>query len=85
MKALNRVLLTLVVAVGVALLWSFAARTNWASSVSILGVGENYESVFEPMIKVVAAITVMVAGTQLVQKAWSWITKLRSRTAQPSH
>lgn len=85
MKTLNRTLLTLVLAVGVALTWSFVAQTDWASSVSLLGVGEDYESALEPMIKVAAAITVMVAGTQLVQRAWSWAGKLRSRTAQPSH
>ena len=85
MKTLDRILLILVLAVGVALSWSLVARTDWASSVSLLGVGENYDSALEPMIKVAAAITVMVAGTQFVQKAWSWAGKFRSRTAQVSH
>lgn len=85
MRTLNRTLLILVLAVGVALSWSFVARTDWASSVSLLGVGEDYDSALEPMIKVAAAITVMVTGTQFVQRAWSWANKLRSRAAQPSH
>lgn len=84
MKTLNRTLLTLVLAVGVALSWSSVARTDWASSVSLLGVGEDYESALDPMIKVAAAMTVMVAGTRLMQAAWSGINKLRSRAAQPS-
>ncbi len=85
MRTLNRVLLTLVLAVGVGLTWSFVARTDWASSVSVLGLGEDYGSALEPIIKAAAAITVMVTGTRLVQRAWSWANRLRSRIAQPSH
>lgn len=79
MKTLNRILLILVLAVGVALAWSMISRTDWASSVSLLGVGEDYDNALQPMVKVGAAIVVMVAATQLVQKAAGWITKARSR------
>jgi len=79
MKTLNRTLLTLVLAVGVVLTWSMISQTAWASSVSLLGVGEDYDNVLQPWIKVGAAIVVMVAATQLVQKASGWIGKARSR------
>lgn len=69
MKTLNRVLLTLVLATAIALVWSWLSRTNWADSVSVLGVGENYENALQPIIKVGAAGVVMVTATQLVQGA----------------
>ena len=69
MKTLNRILLTLVLATAIALVWSVLSRTGWASSVSLLGGGENYENALQPMIKIGDAIVVMVAATQLVERA----------------
>ncbi|MCP3994659.1 MAG: hypothetical protein GY722_06270 [bacterium] len=69
MKTLNRTLLTLVVATAIALGWSWIARTDWAASASILGVGQDYDNAIQPILKVAAAIVVMVAATQLIQRA----------------
>ena len=73
MKTLNRILLILVLATGIALVWSWLSRTDWADSVSVLGVGENYDNVLQPMIKVGAAIVVMVTATQLVQRTYQFV------------
>lgn len=73
MKTLNRVLLTLVLATAIALIWSWLSRTGWADSVSLLGVGENYDNALQPFIKVGAAVAVMVAATQLVQRVHRFV------------
>ncbi len=75
MKALDRTLLTLVLATAIALGWSWVSRTDWAASVSILGVGQNFENALQPIIKVAAAIVVMVTATQLVQNAYRFISE----------
>ncbi len=73
MKTLNRTLLTLVIAIAVALGWSLLSRTGWGSSVSLVGIGENYDNALQPIVKVVAAVVVMVAATQLVQNGFRFI------------
>lgn len=86
MKTLNRVLLSLVLALGVALIWSWVSRTPWAESVSLLGVGENYDNALQPLVKVAAAIIVMVSATQLVQRAHTFVSsRVRNRPAHGSH
>lgn len=74
MKTLNRILLTLVLATDIALAWSWVSRTSWADSVSLLGVGEGYDNALQPLVKVVAAIVVMVATIQLVQRAHRFVS-----------
>ena len=78
MKTFNRTMLILVLAVSVALVWSMVSRSDWAASVSLLGVGENYSNALQPVIKVGAAILVMVSATRLVQIAVGWVAQLRS-------
>lgn len=79
MKTLNRTLLTLVVAIAVTLGWSLLSHTGWGSSVSLLGVGESYDNALQPIVKVAAAIVVMVAATQLVQNGYRFLSE-RSHT-----
>lgn len=79
MKTLNRILLTLVAAIAIALAWSGASRTGWAASLSLLGVGQNYENALQPIIQVAAAILVMVTATQLVQSGARLIGRLARR------
>jgi hypothetical protein len=59
-----------VLVIAVALGWSWVSRTDWAASVPILEAGQDYENALQPIIKVAAAIIVMVAATQLAQKAF---------------
>ena len=70
MRTLNRILLTLVLATAIALVWSWVGRTSWAGSVSLLGVGEDYDNALQPIIKVGAAVVVMVTATQLGKLAY---------------
>ncbi len=84
MKTLNRTLLTLVVATAIALGWSWVSRTDWATSASILGVGQNYANALQPIIKVAAAIVVMVAATQLVQRTARFFAR-RERLGTSEH
>jgi len=79
MKTLNRTLLVLIAATAVALVWSLLSRTAWAGSVSVLGVGHDYDNAIQPLIKVAGAMVAMVAGTLLVQRTSRWVrTHLRS-------
>ena len=84
MKTLHRTLLTLIAAIAVALAWSAASRTSWADSLSLLGIGQNYESALQPLVKVAAAILVMVTATQLIQGGARLIGRLaRSFSSSP--
>ena len=73
MKALNRTLLVLIAATGIALVWSLISRTAWAASVSVLGIGHDYDNAIQPLIKVAGAMVAMVAGTLLVQRTNRWL------------
>jgi TRAP-type C4-dicarboxylate transport system permease small subunit len=85
MKTLDRTLLTLVLAIAIALGWSWVSRTGWAASVSTIGVGQDFDNALQPIIKVAAAIIVMVAATQLVQKAHGFISqRVLGRGTEPS-
>lgn len=74
MKTLNRTLLALVVVVALALGWSFISRTGWGSSVSLVGIGHDYDNAMQPIIKVGAAIVVMVTATQLIQNGFRFVS-----------
>ena len=80
MKALNRTLLTLVLAIGVLLAWSALSRTGWATSVSLLGIGDNYQFAYQPIVKVVAMTTVMVSAVQLIRQTAGFIKNRRSQS-----
>ena len=82
MKTLDRILLTLVVAIAIALGWSWASRTGWAASVSTLG--EGFENALQPIVKVAATLVVVVSATQLVQTASRSISERRSNGARRS-
>lgn len=88
MKSLDRTLLTLVLAIAIALGWSWVSRTDWAATVSILGVGEDYENALQPIVKVAAAIIVMVTATQLVQMVSGFVKErvinCRAKVRTPS-
>jgi hypothetical protein len=79
MRTLNRILLTLVAATVIALAWSGVSRTDWAASLSLFGVGQNYEQALQPVIQVAAAVLVMVTATQLVQSVARLIGRLAGR------
>lgn len=80
MKVLNRTLLVLVLAVAVALLLAALSNTGWALSRNPLGMGEDYDNALQPLIKIAAAIGVMVSGTKLVQRSYRFATaKVRGR------
>jgi hypothetical protein len=76
-KTFNRILLTLVLAVGVLLFWSILSRTAWASTVSLLGIGDNYLHAYQPLIKIAAVTTIAVTGVQLIQHAFASAKKPR--------
>ena len=73
MRLLNRVLTVLIFGVGVTLGWAWLARTDWAATVSALGVGEGFDHPLEPIIKLGAAVLIMVSATKLVQRAWEYV------------
>jgi hypothetical protein len=77
MKQLNRILLTLVLAMALLLAWNAAAHTTWASSVSLLGIGDNYTNAFQPLLKVAAATTVAVTAVQLIKQGARWFQSPR--------
>lgn len=80
MKTLNRTLLALILAIEVLLVWSLLSRTAWASSVSLLGIGDNFEYAYQPIVKVLAMTVVAVSGVQLIRQAFGFV---RSRLARP--
>jgi len=85
MKVLNRTLLVLVLAIGVALLLAALSNTGWALSMNPLGMGEDYDNALQPLIKISAAIVAMVTGTKLVQNSYRFVTeKVRGQTPQRS-
>ncbi len=71
MRTLNRTLLVLIWAIGVALVLASISQTEWALTQNPIGMAEEYDNPIQPLVKVGAAIIVMVAGTKLVQKQLS--------------
>ena len=70
MKTLNRTLLVLIWAMGVALVIVSISRTGWALSQNPLGMAEAYDNPIQPLVKIAAAVTVMVAATKLIQNGY---------------
>ena len=73
MSLLNRVLTVRVFAIGVTLGWAGLARTDWAATVPVIGVGEGFDHPLEPVIKLIAALLIMVSATKLIQRAWRYL------------
>ena len=74
MKTVNRVLVILIVGIAVVLGWAWLARTDWASTRHVLGVGEGFEHPLEPIVKIAALLLITVAGTKLIER---WFRYLR--------
>ena len=73
MSLLNRILTVLIFGVGVTLGWAWLARTDWAATVPVIGVGESFAHPLEPVIKLAAAVLIMVSATKLIQRGWEYL------------
>lgn len=73
MKTVNRVLVIVVLEIAVVLAWAWVARTDWASTRDILGVGDGFEHPLEPIIKISALLLVTVAGTKLIERGFRYL------------
>jgi hypothetical protein len=70
MKTVNRVLVIVILGIAVVLGWAWVARTDWASTRDILGVGEGFEHPLEPIIKISALLLIAVTGTKLIERGF---------------
>jgi len=73
MKTVNRVLVIVVLEIAVVLAWAWVARTDWASTRDILGVGDGFEHPLEPIIKISALLLVTVAGTKPIERGFRYL------------
>lgn len=73
MKLLNRTLTVLLFAIAVTLGLAWLARTDWAATVSVIGVGEDFEHPLEPVIRIAATVLIMVSATKLILRGWEYL------------
>lgn len=75
MRTLNRTLVVLIWAIAVALVLVAISQTGWALDVNPDGIAEDYSNPIQPLVRIAAALTVMVTGTKLIQAGFRFITE----------
>lgn len=75
MRTLNRTLVVLIWAIGVALVLASISRTDWALAQNPLGMGDDRDNPIAALVRIPAVIIVMVAGTKLIQNSYRFVTE----------
>jgi len=73
MKTVHQILVTVLLGIVVVLGWAWVARTDWAATRDILGVGEGFEHPLEPIIKISAMLLIAIAGTKLIERGFRYL------------